>query len=236
MFDSNVWLAIHASIIIIGVYIASPFSAAHHKEGSWRALFASRRQRLLTGLSFVILGGFTVSTHTWWFHNKYHEMGGDIGCSAFGAFSCGDVLANSDFNTVPVLGIPWGMVGMLAFAMLGFLAISVRREHNASWAHTYLNVGYVASGFGILIALYLLYVEIVPLKMTFCQYCSLAHIADVIAFVMFLKLKNMYGTEEWDPEAAAASHAAKQREKRRQERKKGGGFVKPTSRAGDEEE
>ena len=236
MVDSNVLLAIHASIIVLGIFIATPYSSALYKEGSWRAFFNSPRDRLLNGLSFVLLGGFTVSTHTWWFHNKYHEMGGDIGCSAFGSFSCGDVLANADYNTVPVMGIPWGMVGMLAFAMLGFLVLSVRREHNASWVSNYLNVGYVASGFGILIALYLLYVEIVPLEMTFCQYCSVAHIADVIAFFMFLKLKNMYGTTDWDPEAATAKKAAEDREQKRKDRKKSGGFVKPISRSGDEEE
>lgn len=236
MVDSNIMLAGHATIILLGLFVASPYSNRLYKENGWRKIFNSARDKLLTGLTLVLLGGFTVSTHTWWFHNKYHEMGGDIGCSAFGSFSCGDVLANADYNTVPLMGIPWGMVGMLAFALLGFLAISVRKEHTASWVPLYLNAGYVISGFGILIALYLLYIEIVPMEMTFCQYCSLAHIADVIAFVFFLKLKNLQTKDEWAPEVAAAAHAAKAREKRRNERKKGGGFVKPTSRSGDEEE
>jgi uncharacterized membrane protein len=236
MVNSNILLAGHAIIILVGLFVASPYSRSLYKEGGWRKIFNSARDRMLTGLTVVLLGGFTVSTHTWWFHNKYHEMGGDIGCSAFGSFSCGDVLANADYNTVPLMGIPWGMVGMLAFAVLAFLVISVRKEPSASWVSLYLNAGYVISGFGILIALYLLYVEIFPLEMTFCQYCSLAHIADVIAFVLFLKLKNHQTTDEWAPEVAAAAYAAKAREKRRSNRKKSSGFVKPTSRSGDEEE
>ena len=223
MVDSNLLLAGHALIILSGIFIA--FS---------NKFFSSQRDRLLAGLSLVLLGGFTVSTHTWWFHNKYHELGGDIGCSAFSSFSCGDVLANSDWNTVPILGIPWGLMGMFAFALLGFLALSIRKEHNAKWVKTYLDIGYVASGFGILIALYLLYVEIVPLEMTFCQYCSVAHLADIIAFVMFMKLRKLQGTDQWDPVASQAALVVKTKDIKRSQRKKNSGFVKPITR--DEEE
>ena len=122
MVDSNLLLAGHVVIILSGIFIA--FS---------NNFLSNQRDRLLAGLTLVILGGFTVSTHTWWFHNKYHELGGDIGCSAFGSFSCGDVLANSDWNTVPILGVPWGLMGMFAFSLLGFLVLSIRKEHNATW-------------------------------------------------------------------------------------------------------
>ena len=236
MVSDNVFLAGHILIILTGVYIASPWSKGLASEEGFGRLFNSTRDRMLTGLLVVILGGFTVSTHTWWYHNKYHEIGGDISCSAFGSFSCGDVLANAEYNTVPVLGMPWGLVGMLAFAALGFLALSVRKEPNAKWASTYIDVGYVLSGFGILIALYLLYVEIVPLKMTFCQFCSVAHIADIIVFVMFLNLRKLNKTDEWDPEGALLAKSEKEKELRKSSKKSGGGFVKPTRRAGDEEE
>jgi len=223
MVDSNLLLAGHVVIILSGIFIA--FS---------NNFLSNQRDRLLAGLTLVILGGFTVSTHTWWFHNKYHELGGDIGCSAFGSFSCGDVLANSDWNTVPLLGVPWGLMGMFAFALLGFLALSVRKEHNAKWVKSYLDVGYVASGFGILIALYLLYVEIIPLEMTFCQYCSVAHLADIIAFVMFMKLRKLQGTDQWDLEASQAATEIKAKNLKKLQRKKNSGFVKPITR--DEEE
>ena len=191
MVDSNLLLAGHVLIILSGIVIA--FS---------NKFLSSQRDRLLAGLSLVLLGGFTVSTHTWWFHNKYHELGGNIGCSAFGSFSCGDVLANSEWNTVPMIGIPWGLMGMLAFSLLAFFALSIRKEHNAKWVKTYLDIGYVVSGFGILIALYLLYVEVVPLEMTFCQFCSVAHLADITAFVMFMKLRKLQKTDQWDLEAS----------------------------------
>ena len=223
MVNSNLLLAGHVLIILSGVFIA--FS---------NTFLSSQRDRLLAGLSLVLLGGFTVSTHTWWFHNKFHELGGDVGCSAFGSFSCGDVLANSDWNTVPLLGIPWGLMGMFAFALLGFLALSVRKDHNANWVKTYLDIGYVASGFGILIALYLLYVEIIPLEMTFCQYCSVAHLADIIAFVMFMKLRKLQGTDQWDLVASQVAKDVKAKDIKRSQRKKNSGFVKPTTR--DEEE
>ncbi len=223
MVDSNLLLAGHLLIILSGVFIA--FS---------NRFLSSQRDRLLAGLSLVLLGGFTVSTHTWWFHNKYHELGGNIGCSAFGSFSCGDVLANSDWNTVPFLGVPWGLMGMIAFAFLGFLTLSVRKDQNAKWAKTYLDIGYVTSGFGILIALYLLYVEIVPLEMTFCQFCSVAHLADIIAFVIFLKLRKLQGTDQWDPVASQAAKNFKDKGIKKTQRKNNSGFVKPTIR--DEEE
>ena len=223
MVNSNLLLAGHILIILSGVFVA--FS---------NKLLSNQRDRLLAGLSLVLLGGFTVSTHTWWFHNKYHELGGNIGCSAFGSFSCGDVLANSEWNTMPILGIPWGLVGMFAFSLLAFLALSIRKEQNAKWVKTYLDIGYVTSGFGILIALYLLYVEIVPLEMTFCQYCSVAHLADIIAFLMFMKLRKLQGTDQWDPEASLAAKDVKAKDIKRSQHKKSGGFVKPTAR--DEEE
>lgn len=223
MVDSNLLLAGHILIILSGIVIA--FS---------NKFLSNQRDRLLVGLSLVLLGGFTVSTHTWWFHNKYNELGGDIGCSAFGSFSCGDVLANSEWNTVPIIGIPWGLMGMLAFALLAFFALSIRKEHNAKWVKTYLDTGYVVSGFGILIALYLLYVEVVPLEMTFCQFCSVAHLADITAFVMFMKLRKLQKSDQWDLEASQDAKDVKAKDIKRSQRKKSSGFVKPTAR--DEEE
>ena len=237
MVNSNILLAVHVLIILCGCFIASPYSATLAKHEGWRKLFASSRERMLLGLSLVLLGGFTVSTHTWWFHNKYHEIGGNITCSAFGSFSCQDVLANPDYNTVPIIDIPWGMLGMLAFSLLLFLVLSVRKNHTASWVPLFLNAGYVLSGFGILIALYLFYVELIPLQMTFCQYCSVAHLTDIIAFFMFMRLKKMQSSDEWAPEAAAAALAAREREIRKNDKKRSKGFVKPKrTTSGDAEE
>ena len=69
------------------------------------------------GMLLICLSGFTVSAHTLWMHNKAQEMGGGSYCSAGTVCDCASVIGNAEWNTVPVLGVPWGLMGMLVFAL-----------------------------------------------------------------------------------------------------------------------
>ncbi len=234
------WLVLHIGLVSSGMVIASPIggkiaNSIGASEDKMRWL-SSRRERMLAGLLLVCLGGFTVSSHTLWFHNKFHEMGNSaIGCSAFSVFDCANVIANDDYNSAPLLGIPWGVVGMLAFAMLAWLALSIKKEPSAGWVETHLKAGLGISTIGALIALYLVYVEIFPLEGVFCQYCTVAHIADITSMVIFFKLLNMKNEELWlSAGEKIADSATKSLAEIRAGRKSRGGYVKPTS-SGEEE-
>ena len=48
---------------------------------------------------------------------------------------------------MPYLGLPWGLLGMLAFAMFMWLIISMAKEPTASWVLNHLKLG---TNFGIL--------------------------------------------------------------------------------------
>ena len=41
--------------------------------------------------------------------------GGGSFCSAGTVCDCASVIGNADWNTVPYLGLPWGLAGMLVF-------------------------------------------------------------------------------------------------------------------------
>lgn len=215
--------------ILTGVLIASPFGAklgdslgADENRLKWMTTIRGRK---LGGLLLICIGGFAVSAHTMWFHNKFHELGNQgVGCASFGVFDCASVIANDDYNTI--FGIPWGMVGMLAFTFLSWCALAVQKDPMAKWVELLLKGGTYASGFGILIALYLVYVEIVPLEGVFCQYCSTAHLADLFAFIIFFSLLKMKNEGEWAPDITAASANARDGSTSQQRRAKRG-YVKP---------
>ena len=234
------WIVLHIILVASGIIIASPIGGkisnvigAGDNKMKW---LSSRRERLLGGLLLVCLGGFTVSSHTLWFHNKFHEMGSSgIGCSAFSVFDCASVIANDEYNTAPLLGAPWGIIGMLAFTMLAWLALSVVKEPAADWVETHLKAGIGLSAIGALVALYLVYVEIFPLDGVFCQYCTVAHIADIASLVIFFKLLNFKNEGIWLTDGEKSIDAkSKNLAEVRTERKSRGGYVKPTTSSEEE--
>ena len=228
------WIIFHLTLIILGM--AVPFVPSFAPGLTKMKWFSNKRSRLLTGLLLVCLGGFTVSAHTLWFHNKFHELGSSgIGCAAFGVFDCASVIANSKYNTDPIFGAPWGVVGMLAFTLLGWLALSVQSEPTAKWVEMHLKVGVGASAIGVLIALYLVYVEIFPLEGVFCQYCSAAHFADLVSLVMFFQLLRLKEGNSWLTESEGAKvEKSNQIAEIKSERRTSGGYVKPTTSSEEE--
>ena len=135
------------------------------------------------GMNLVALTGFVVSVHTTWITFKISE-GGNV-CSSATVFSCDDVLGNAQYNVDPVFGISWGLIGMFAFGALLFITNSVSKEPDALWAESYLKYGKLMTGAGLLVIALLVSYEVRMGKI--CQFCTMAHIANVVSLFGFLE-------------------------------------------------
>ena len=190
-------LSIHGSIILIGVILMTPFGDAigGFLVNKWPST-ATKRGRMLAGLMLVCTGGFTVSAHTLWMHNKLSE-GGSV-CSGSEILNCDGLIGNPDYNTVPYLNQPWGLLGMVAFCILLWIVIVVAKEPLALSTPTFLKAGLGATIAGLPVIALLVSYEIK--EGLICPFCTTAHIANVIAMVAFFLLLKMYESDEWAPE------------------------------------
>ncbi|MBT4066683.1 MAG: vitamin K epoxide reductase family protein [Euryarchaeota archaeon] len=219
--DANTQLMFHWIPIVFGMFLMSPLGEglAMNLSSKWPSL-STTRGRTLGGILSVALGGFTVSAHTLWIHNKANEMGGASFCSADGIWDCSSVIGNSDWNTMPFIGLPWGIVGMLAFALFMWLIISVAKEPTASWVLMHLKVGTNLGILGIGMIFYLIYAEYDIGKL--CQYCTTAHVAHVVSTFGFFRLGSMYGSSAWGIGASSDENSSS-----RDRKSKRGGYVAP---------
>ena len=218
--DANTQLIFHWIPIVFGLVLMSPLGEGLGKSLSsrWKSL-ETVRGRTLGGMIAVMFGGFTVSAHTLWIHNKASEMGGGQFCSSDGVWDCSSVIGNSDWNTMPFIGLPWGLLGMLAFALFLWLAISIAKEPSATWVSSNLSIGRNFGILGILMIFYLIYAEYEIGKL--CQYCTTAHISHAVSTFGFFRLTKMYGGSEWrDSSVITIETESKERRKR-------GGYVAP---------
>jgi uncharacterized membrane protein len=149
-------------------------------------------------LNFVGLVGFVVSVHTLWISNKISE-GGNV-CSSATVFSCDDVLGNAAYNTDPVFGLSWGLIGMVAFGSLLFITQSVGKEPDALWAEKYLKYGMYMTGAGLGVIALLVSYEVEMGKI--CQFCTMAHISNVIALFGFWRATQLHDKGEWKDNAS----------------------------------
>ena len=159
----------------------------------------SHRGKLLTGTLLVMLGGFTVSVHTLWIHNKALEFGAGSFCSSGGVWDCSSVIGNNEWNVDPVFGLPWGILGMLAFTALMWLILSVARDPNAMWVRNNLRIARFIGVSGIFVIFYLIYAEFSIGKL--CQYCTTAHLAHVFGLVGTVLLLKAYDEDNWADES-----------------------------------
>ena len=146
-FDPN--LLPHLAIFALGLAMLTPLGeslALPALRKKWASL-GTKLGRTFAGFLLICFSGFTVSAHTLWMHNKSQEMGGGSFCSAGTVCDCASVIGNNDWNTVPFIGLPWGLLGMLAFALFMWLIITMAKEPTASWVLTHLKIG---TNFGIL--------------------------------------------------------------------------------------
>lgn len=194
--NQNILLIGYIVPILVGLLLMTPAGASLFGTSlaGRNPLMVHERRRHMLGMNLVALAGFVVSVHTLWITNKISE-GGNV-CSTATVFSCDDVLGNSTYNTDPVFGLSWGLIGMFAFASILFITNSVSKEPDALWAERYLGYGKIMTGAGMFVIALLVFYEIQMGKI--CQFCTMAHIANVICLGGFWKAGKMHDTGRWN--------------------------------------
>ena len=200
--NQNLMLIAYIIPIAFGVLLMSPAGASLAPTlASRNPLMVHERRRLNFGLNLVALTGFIVSVHTLWISNKISE-GGNV-CSSATVFSCDDVLGNAAYNTDPFFGISWGLIGMVAFGAVLFITNAVSKEPDALWAESYLKYGKFMTGAGIAVIALLVSYEVRMGKI--CQFCTMAHIANVACLFGFWRAGNMHNEGTWNDTAESIS-------------------------------
>ena len=198
MIDQNLLLIAYIVPIVFGLVLMTKAGDGLGASLSGREpLLKHARRRHMLGMNLVVLAGFVVSVHTLWISNKISE-GGNV-CSSATVFSCDDVLGNAQYNTDPVFGLPWGMIGMFAFGALMFITNSVSKEPDALWAEKYLKYGMYMTAFGVPIIALLISYEIAMEKI--CQFCTMAHIANVVCLFGFWRAGKMHEEGLWNDQS-----------------------------------
>ena len=195
--NEYVILSFHAVIILYGVLLMTPLGdpLGSILVNKWPST-STKRGRMLAGLMFVCTGGFTVSAHTLWMHNKLSE--GASVCSGSSILNCDGLIGNPDYNTVPFIEQPWGLLGMVAFCVLLWIVVVIAKEPLAFSTPTFLKAGLGATIAGLPVIGLLVSFEIK--EGLICPFCTTAHIANIIAMVAFFVLLKMYESDEWAPE------------------------------------
>jgi uncharacterized membrane protein len=203
--NANLILMLYIVPMVVGFLFMTPIGTTMTRSLTDRySWMKHERRRHMFGLNLVVFVGFAISVHTTWIGNKISE-GGSV-CASASLFSCDDVIGNPLYNTDPLFGISWGMLGMLAFGGLFFLTRTVGKEPDARWAESYLNIGFYLTAAGLLVIALLVSYEIEMQKI--CQYCTTAHAANLVALFGFWKARQMHEHGTWndrDEEAAATT-------------------------------
>jgi len=204
MVDQNLILAGYAVPLVFGLLLMTKAGDGFGEALSKRnPLLVHARRRHILGMNIVAFMGFVVSVHTLWISNKISE-GANV-CSTATVFSCDDVLGNSQYNVDPFFGISWGLIGMFAFGAIMFVSNSVGKEPDALWAESYMKYGMYMTGAGMLVIALLVSYEVRMEKI--CQFCTMAHIANVVCLFGFWKAGRMHEAGQWndkEPSKAAA--------------------------------
>ena len=213
MVDQNIILIGYAIPLLLGLALMTGAGDSLSPTLTSRnPLYAFPRRRHMLGLNIVAFVGFVVSVHTLWISNKISE-GGNV-CSSATVFSCDDVLGNARYNVDPIFGISWGLIGMFAFAAVLFITNVVGKDPDAIWAEPYLKYGTFMTGAGILVIALLVSYEVRMGKI--CQFCTMAHIANIFCLFGFWKAGKMHENGSWkdaDGESEAPSNTKSKRRK-----------------------
>jgi uncharacterized membrane protein len=203
--EQNFILIAYIVPVVVGLLLMTPTGASLFGNllVSRNPLMVHARRRLMLGMNLVAITGFIVSVHTLWITNKISE-GGNV-CSSATVFSCDDVLGNAAYNTDPVFGLSWGLIGMVAFGAILFITNSVNKEPDALWAERYLKYGMYMTGAGLAVIALLVSYEIQMGKI--CQFCTMAHISNVVALFGFWKAGQMHDRGQWNDEAVVESES-----------------------------
>ena len=195
--NEYVVLSFHGAIILFGVLLLTPMGAnlssiLHSRYPST----TTKRGQLIAGMAFICFGGFTVSAHTLWMHNKLSE--GASVCSGDSILNCDGLIGNIAYNTDPLLGQPWGMIGMVAFTALMWIVIVIGKEPMSSQTPIFIKAGLGATIAGLPVIALLVSYEIK--EGLICPFCTTAHIANILALIGFILLFRLYESGEWAPD------------------------------------
>ena len=200
--NEYVVLSFHGAIILFGVLLLTPMGAnlspvLHSRYPST----TTKRGQLIAGMAFICFSGFTVSAHTLWMHNKLSE--GASVCSGDSILNCDGLIGNIAYNTDPLLGQPWGMIGMVAFTALMWIVIVIGKEPMSSQTPMFIKAGLGATIAGLPVIALLVSYEIK--EGLICPFCTTAHIANILALIGFILLFRLYESGEWAPDMKKSS-------------------------------
>ena len=195
MVSADVALMLYIIPMVFGAILISPLgpSLANPLAEKFSS-FSTKRGRLISGMKIIALAGGAVSTHTLYISQKVSEGAGY--CASNGVFDCDSVIGNAAYNSDPVFGLPWGFIGIGAFVFFMWILMSIEGEPAAPVNQTLLRVGFGASLAGLLVIALLVYYEIQMGKI--CQFCTTAHVGNVLMIFGFFQLSKMWEENTWN--------------------------------------
>ena len=193
--NANLILAFESLPLLIGFLLTLPVGGklVQPVVNVWPSLM-SPRGRMTAGLVLICLSGLVISTHTYWIHEKITGTATSF-CASDSIFSCDDVIGHENYGYAPIIGQPWGLIGMGVFAALLYAAMMVQKEPEAPTSTRMLQVLMVFSGGGIPVIGLLVSYEIQIEKL--CQYCTMAHLANVLVLVTSLRMFRATQSDAW---------------------------------------
>ena len=200
-------LAVFLAAIAIGGLIASQQKISKLED-------MSQPRRRLLGLFVIEMAGLAASAWTWMIHNDLFT-GGTEYCAAEGFVQCGSVIGDPTYSTF--MGMPWGVIGVLAFSVLGWLTLSVFLDMKEDWAKSYVDYTWWLSLLGVPFVVWLVFVELVLVEGAphICPYCTGVHIAMIASLYIIYTIRNERDEGSWDvaPKKSKAELLAKARKK-----------------------
>tara|TARA_B100000700_G_C14976108_1_gene823963 strand:- start:140 stop:790 length:651 start_codon:yes stop_codon:yes gene_type:complete len=169
--------------------------------------FSSMKKRLL-GLFIVELGGLLTSAWTLMIHFQLSTGPSNL-CAAEGVVQCGSVIGDLTYSTDPITGQPWGVIGMLAFALLGWFTLSMLLDMKADWSQKYVDYAWWISLPSIPGILWLVFVELVLVDGAphICPYCTAVHIALIATMYLLYTIRKERDMGNWDTAGPKRSKA-----------------------------
>ena len=184
-------LVVFMGIIALGLAIAFGRFTLPQFES-----FSPIRKRLL-GLFVIQIGGLAASAWTWMIHNDL-VTGKSNYCASEGIVQCGSVIGDPNYSEF--FGVPWGVVGILAFSVLGWLTLAILLDMKPDWAKSYADYAWWASlpsipGIAWLVLVELALVDGAP---HICPYCTSVHIALIATMFLLYKIREDRDAGNWD--------------------------------------
>jgi uncharacterized membrane protein len=177
-------------VMAIGGLIASNMKISNLEE-------MSRTRRRLLGLFIIEMGGLAASAWTWMIHNDLIKGSSEY-CASEGLVQCGSVIGDPNYSTF--MGMPWGVIGILAFSVLGWFTLTIFLDMKADWSKSYVDYAWwlsLPSAPGIL---WLVFVELVLVEGAphICPYCTAVHIALIGCMYLLYTIRKERDEGDWD--------------------------------------